>query len=100
MQTSKFFKRVVTLFIAFFLGFSTTIAQANISNLPFYWEFMNVDIEVQTNGDMLVTETQKYMFNSAHSNQRYRYIPLDKVDAIKDVTVAENGEIIPSQVGR
>ncbi len=25
---------------------------------PFYWEFINVDIEVQENGDMLVTLTQ------------------------------------------
>ncbi|MGB3402921.1 MAG: hypothetical protein WBA77_09540, partial [Microcoleaceae cyanobacterium] len=33
---------------------------------------MNVDIEVQENGDMLVSETQKYVFNQPYKNQRYR----------------------------
>ena len=56
---------------------------------PFYWEFMNVDIDVQENGNMLVTETQKYVFTAAHTNQRYRYIPLDRVDYIDNVEVFE-----------
>lgn len=46
---------------------------------PFHWEFINVDIDVQENGDMLVTETQKYVFTAPHTNKRYRWIPLDKV---------------------
>ncbi len=94
------FKRIILLSVGLLFGFFIAVAQANTSNLPFYWDFINVDIEVEANGDMLVTETQKYVFNSNYSNRRYRYIPLDKVDAIKDVTVEENGQLIPSSTGK
>lgn len=70
------------------------------STLPFYWDFINVGIEVKDNGDMLVTETQKYVFNEEYTNERYRYIPLDRVDEIKDITVTENDETIPIEVGK
>ena len=40
----------------------TTTAQ---EPAPFYWEFINVDIDVQENGDMLIMETQKYVFTSS-----------------------------------
>ncbi|MGD1917392.1 MAG: hypothetical protein ACFCAD_00030 [Pleurocapsa sp.] len=75
-------------------------ANTALTQLPFYWNAIDVAIDVQNNGDMLVTETQEYVFNREHSNQRYRYIPLNKVDDITDVTVAENNKIIPSQVGK
>lgn len=94
------FKRIILLSIAFIFGLFIAAAQANTSNLPFYWDFINVDIDVEANGDMLVTETQKYVFNSNHTNERYRYIPLNKVDDIKDVTVEENGEKISSTTGK
>ncbi len=68
--------------------------------VPFFWDFINADIVVQTNGDLLITETQKYSFIGPYSNERYRYIPLAKVDAIEDVSVAENGQVIPSQTGK
>ena len=45
---------------------------------PFYWKYINVDIDVQENGDMLITETQKYVFTGPHTNERYRWIPLNK----------------------
>ena len=37
------------------------------ANVPFYWEFINVGIEVQMNGDMWITETQTYVFTGVHS---------------------------------
>ncbi|WP_256871719.1 DUF2207 domain-containing protein [Nostoc sp. TCL26-01] len=63
---------------------------------PFYWEFINVDIAVQPNGDMLVTETQKYNFTGDYNHLRSRYIPLDKVDRITEVSVSENGQVLPN----
>jgi hypothetical protein len=66
---------------------------------PFYWEFIHVEIDVQGNGDMLVTETQKYVFTAAHTNERYRWLPLDMVDAIEGITVFERGDIIPATSG-
>ncbi|MBE9032764.1 DUF2207 domain-containing protein, partial [filamentous cyanobacterium LEGE 11480] len=63
-----------------------------LAQTPFYWDFINVDIDVQTNGDMLVTETQKYVFTADHTNNRFRYIPLDKADAIDQISVTEAGK--------
>lgn len=74
--------------------------KTNLSTLPFYWDFINVGILVKNNGDMLVTETQKYVFNKEYTNERYRYIPLDRVDEIKDITVTENNEVIPIETGK
>jgi hypothetical protein len=73
-----------------------TLSLVLAKQTPFYWDYVNVNIDVQTNGDMLITEEQKYVFNSQHSNQRYRYIRLHKVDEIKDITVKENNQTIPS----
>ncbi len=82
--------------ICFFWG-SNTLAQ-NISS-PFYWEYINVNIDVQDNGDMLINESQKYVFTQAHSNERYRYIPLNKVDRITDVEVFEDDKSLPIETG-
>ena len=67
--------------------------------VPFYWDFINVDIDVQGNGDMLVTETQKYVFTASHTNERYRYIPLDKVDSIDSIEVSEEGQVLTATTG-
>ncbi len=66
---------------------------------PFYWDFINVDITLESNGDMVVTETQKYTFTADHTNQRYRYIPLDRISRITDVEVYEGEEQLPIQTG-
>ncbi len=66
---------------------------------PFYWDFINVDINLQSNGDMVITETQKYTFTANHTNQRYRYIPLDDIDQITDVAVYEGEEQLSTETG-
>lgn len=86
---------LLAMLVTVLITFTHAVAQ----EVPFYWDYINVNIDVQTNGDMLVTETQKYVFKSDYPNQRYRYIRLDKVDEIQDVTVQENNQIIPSQIG-
>lgn len=45
---------------------------------------------------MWVTETQKYVFNAATSSQRYRYIPLNRVDDIKFDRVERGSQTIPN----
>ncbi len=77
------------------------IASLTVSaeSAPFYWEFINVDIDVQENGDMLVTETQKYVFTAAHTNERYRWISLEKVDHIDNVQVFEEEEELSAATG-
>ncbi|MEZ2315797.1 DUF2207 domain-containing protein, partial [Microcoleus sp.] len=99
MINKRILKKIVFSLMASLSLFLVTVTHAAAQQLPFYWDKINVIIDVQTNGDMLVTETQKYVFTAAYNNERYRYIPLDKVDAIKDVTVAENNQIIASSTG-
>jgi hypothetical protein len=81
--------------VAFFVNCTYVVAQGT----PFYWDYINVSIDVQVNGDMLITEEQKYVFTKPYTNQRYRYISLRRVRSIQDVTVEENGQKIASKSG-
>ncbi|MBE9066534.1 DUF2207 domain-containing protein, partial [Leptolyngbya cf. ectocarpi LEGE 11479] len=82
--------------LACFLCITTGLAQAAT---PFFWDSIDVDITLETNGDFWVSETQKYVFTADHTNERYRYIPLDGIDTITDVTVSENNEPLPVETG-
>ncbi|WP_353931337.1 DUF2207 domain-containing protein [Okeanomitos corallinicola TIOX110] len=95
LRTRKILFSLITILVAILVAFSPALAQQN----SFYWDYVNVNIDVQNNGDMLVTEEQKYVFTSQYSQQRYRYIRLHKVDEIKDITVTENNQVIPSTTG-
>ena len=53
-------------------------------------------IDVQQNGDMVVTETQTYVFTGPHDTERFRRIPLEKVDGITSVRVSQDGRDLPS----
>lgn len=92
-------KRINLSVIAVLMTVLITFTHAIAQEVPFYWDYINVNIDVQNNGDMLVTEEQKYVFKSDYQNQRYRYIRLDKIDEIKDITVEENNQILPSETG-
>ena len=98
-MNKRLVKKIVFLLMAALTLFMVAVTHVAAQEIPFYWDNINVTIDVQTNGDMLVTETQKYVFTGNYKNQRYRYIPLDKVAAIKDVTVEENNRTIASSTG-
>ncbi len=64
-----------------YLGFSLAIlitvlisAVPTKAEVPFYWDAIKVEIDVQQNSDMWITETQKYVFTGNYTNERYRYI--------------------------
>ena len=92
-------RTAVALLLAFSLFLTTSHSIIAQGEGPFYWEFINVDIDVQDNGDMLITETQKYVFSGIYSNYRFRWIPLDRVDGIEDVQVSENRELLSTSTG-
>jgi hypothetical protein len=50
-----------------------------------------VDINVLSNSDIEITETQKYSFLSGNFHYGYRWIPLDAVDSIDEIQVYEDG---------
>lgn len=66
---------------------------------PFFWDSIDVEITLEADGDLLVRETQKYVFTDHHGNQRYRYIPLAGLDTITDVAVYENNEPLSVDTG-
>lgn len=81
---------------AFILCLSIGLAQAAT---PFFWDSIDVDMTLETNGDLLITETQTYVFTANHSNERYRYIPLEGINSITDVSVYENNEPLAVETG-
>lgn len=98
--TQKIYQIIYSILLAILISLSN-IAPATAATYPyyFYWDFINVDIDVQTNGDMLITENQKYVFTKPGKNQRYRYIPLDKIEGISDVSVFEEHKKIAFDTG-
>ena len=85
----------------FLAGVGIPIAKSSISvanaqgKAPFYWESINVDIDVQKDGDMLIEEEQTYVFKSSSHKKLYQTIPLSKVDEVTHISVREEGEVIP-----
>ena len=60
MINKRLIKKIVFLLMASLSLLLVTVTHAAAQQLPYYWDNINVTIDVQTNGDMLVTETQKY----------------------------------------
>jgi uncharacterized membrane protein YgcG len=98
-MNKRFAKQTILALMTLLATLLTSLTHVTAQDAPFFWDAINVDMNVQSNGDMLITETHKYVFPTKYNNQRFRYIPLDKIDKITDVTVQENNRVIPSQTG-
>ncbi|MFN6539752.1 MAG: DUF2207 domain-containing protein [Nostoc sp. EkiNYC01] len=92
---TKLAQRIILFCLTLLISLGLSINHVTAQQVPLYWEFINVDIAVQNNGDMLVSETQKYTFTEDYKNQRYRYISLEKIDKITDISISENGQTLP-----
>lgn len=82
---------------AAFLGILILCGAAlpGLADSNFYWDYLNVDLDLQSNGDLLVTEQQKYIFNGEHDPVHHRFIKLNYRKKIKDVEVLENQQSLP-----
>jgi Predicted membrane protein (DUF2207) len=90
MQLSSITKKllfIISLILCILFHSTFTLAA---STHPFYWEKMDVDLQLLASGDLLVTETQKYVFTEKYNNQRLRYIEVDKIDEIRDIVITED----------
>src|SRR5207244_13084891 len=60
------------------------------------WQRFDVDLAVQSDGSVNVTETQAINFTGTYQ-QGYRLVPLDRATGARDVSVAEiiNGRSVP-----
>ena len=59
---------------------------------------MDVEIDVQQNRDLLVTERQRHLPTGPGTGTYVRIIPLDFVDSISDVQVHDSEDPIPASV--
>ncbi|MCX8067761.1 MAG: DUF2207 domain-containing protein [Anaerolineae bacterium] len=66
----------------------------------FFWERLDVEITVLENGDFLVQETQVIQFTSGTFTYGYRAIPAQRLTAISDVQVWEDGQPCPVSVAQ
>lgn len=85
------------LFTPFLLLVALFTSQNVLANDPFHWDFINVEINLQENGDLLVKETQLYVFDTPYNEQRFRWIPLDGIDDITDISVTDSGKPLDFQ---
>ena len=69
-------------------------------DVSYYWQRLDVEVEVEETGDLLITEIQTYVFTASHSNKRLRRIPLAHVDSVTDVEVYENGRKLRVKTSR
>ncbi len=76
--------RPTILIIAFLLLCACAQAQS------LYWERVDVDIQVLSDGVLDVTEEQEYVFDGEW-NGGYRDVPLARVDHYSDISVSEEG---------
>jgi|GEM_PF-1944538 len=81
-------KKITLLSILFIL----LIPQSVFAKDPFYWESINVEIDIQENGDLVIKERQQYVFDRPYASQRHRWISLNGLDSITDISVTENGK--------
>ncbi len=77
----------ISLVVCFFL-----CVHANAQSVAFTWTYIDVDIEVREDGDLLISERQEYSFEMGPSEKRHelsRLFLMDRIDDIQDVEVYE-----------
>ncbi len=83
---------LIVVLAVFLVGISAGVAGAQDKSL--LWQRYDVNIKVESNSDMLVEEIQQIQFTSGVFHFGYATIPLDRVDRLTDISLAEviNGQ--------
>jgi len=68
------------------LGAVPTTAQTTSRTVT--WQTYDVDLAIQPDASIVVTETQTIAFNGTYQ-QGYRLVPLDRTTGLSDVSVTE-----------
>src|SRR5438128_7837074 len=85
-------KRLIFAALAAVLAASWSVAPVALAQAQsLFWERFDVNIAVQTNGDLRVQETQVINFTSGLFHEGFAEISTTNTDGITDVTVSENG---------
>jgi hypothetical protein len=62
-------RRISFSLLAMLVTVLITFTHAVAQEVPFYWDYINVNIDVQTNGDMLVTEEEELEVQSTFTRE-------------------------------
>jgi hypothetical protein len=90
LHKGRLLAAVILFFIAMaILPFYQHTQAAEITVVSF--DSLQVNIDILSNSDMEITETQKYSFLEGNFHYGYRWIPLDEVDSIDEIQVYEEG---------
>ena len=90
LRKSRLLAVIILFLIAVFaIPFYQHTRAAEIKVASF--DSLHVEINILSNSDMEVTETQKYSFLEGTFHHGYRWIPLDEVDSIDEIQVYEDG---------
>ncbi len=65
----------------------------------YQWRTLDVGIELEPSGDLLITETQRFDVSSTKIRTLQRIVPLANVDRITDVEVFEEGQALAVRAG-
>jgi uncharacterized membrane protein YgcG len=85
-------KSLIFAALAAVLALSWSVAPIALAQAQsLFWERFDVNIAVQTNGDLRVQETQVINFSSGVFHQGFANISTTNTDGITDITVSENG---------
>ncbi len=76
-----------------------TVSFGQADTAAHLWRDLNVGIELELSGDLLITETQRYNVTGQKALQLQRTIPLANVDRITDVEVLENEQPLAVSTG-
>jgi hypothetical protein len=87
------FMTVLCFVLLVYAAMPTHAGQAD----PSYLKSVDVHIDIEASGELMVTETLNYFFSDRASTKRERHIPLNLIDRITDVQVYENGHKLRSK---
>ena len=83
----------VALILMVFLGL---VGGVRAQDKELYWDRLDVYIDVQSNSDMLITETWEVTFTSGEFHFAYRDVPFNRVEDISLVKILADGkEVVP-----
>jgi hypothetical protein len=87
-------QRLVWICLGIFACGLYTTHPGQAANAAYQWQTLNVGIEVEPSGDLMITETQTYDVTGEQALRLQRTISMANVDGIADVEVFENEQAL------
>lgn len=93
-------RRALWIGLGFLICGLSAVHPSQSATTAYRWQTLNVGIELESSGDLLVTETQRYDVSGPNKALRLqRIIPLANVDRITDVEVFEDERALAVNAG-